>query len=115
MNMNEIIADVSMTKTITVKPFKDSEESKTITLVTKFDGVTMGAVFTDAMKSDVIRYQATARKNYDTLEDGATINRVYNAPPATVDPIAAVVGILAGKSDEEKKQWILDNLGADYS
>ena len=65
--------------TVSVKPDGDSTTSKKITVRTTFDNVPIDTIVTDAIRTDNIRYQRDLRKLFDTLTDGATMERVYGA------------------------------------
>ena len=84
-NVHELVTGVKITKTMSIKPDGESNDKKKITLVIDFDGVSFASVIEGAVKTDIIRAQASLRKLYDTLTDGQTIERKYAAPPvATV-------------------------------
>lgn len=94
MDLNQVIKDVVLTKTCSIKPFKDSPDSKSITLRVKFDGVTLQSVFDKAVSGSVIQWQnGPGRKNYDGWEDRQTVDITFSAPGRTaIDPIAALIG-----------------------
>ena len=92
MNMNEQIANVTLTKVCSIKADGDSDESKTITLRVTFNGVTLQDVFDKAMSSTVIAYQTGARKHFDALVDKSTVTIPFKSPGrTTIDPIAYVL------------------------
>lgn len=106
INMNEVIAGVSITKICSVKPDKDSEVSKQINVRVKFDGATLKSVFDKAVAGAVISWQnGVGRKSFDTLKNGQLVDIQFTAPAsrAAVDPITAIIALAeaAGMSVEE--------------
>ena len=113
IDMNEIIANVTLTKVCSIKPDKDSEESKQITLKVKFDGTPFKAVFDKAVSGAVIQWQnGVGRKNFDNFKKGQVIEIQFNAPASrtAVDPETAMVALLAGLTPEEQKAKINEML-----
>ena len=57
----------------------------------KYDGLTLQDVFTKALSSDIIKFQASARKRFDSLK--STENVTAKSPGATpqIDPKTALV------------------------
>ena len=108
MNMNEIITSTTLTKVCNIKPFKGAMDSKQVTLAVKYDGLTLGDVFTKALRSDVISWQnGPGRKGYDGLIDKSTITVSAKAPGAvTVDPETAMVAKLVSMSPEEQTNYL---------
>lgn len=108
MDLNESITNVTLTKVCNIKPVKDSLDSKQITLSVKYDGLTLGDVFTKALRSDVISWQnGPGRKGYDGLVDKSTVNVSAKAPGAvTVDPETAMVAKLLTMSPEEQANYL---------
>ena len=94
MNINEVIANVTMTKIYSIKADKDSDESKQITLKVKFDGATLSSVFDKAVSGAVIAWQnGVGRKNFDTFKPNQVIEIQFNAPAsrAQIDPMDALL------------------------
>ena len=108
MNMNEPITNVTLTKVCNIKPFKGANDTKQVTLAVKYDGLTLGDIFTKALRSDVISWQnGPGRKGYDNLVDKSTINVSAKAPGAvTVDPETAMVAKLMSMSAEEQITYL---------
>ena len=108
MNMNESITGVTLTKVCNIKPFKGATDSKQVTLAVKYDGLTIGDVFTKALRSDVISWQnGPGRKGYDNLIDKSTVTVSAKAPGAvTVDPETAMVALLTTMSPEEQINYL---------
>ena len=106
MDMNERIISVTLTKACSVKPDKESTESKVINLRVKFDGATVGDVFAKAVSSAVISWQnGQGRKTFDTLKNNQTVDIQFAAPAARpmVDPETAMVEKLRSMSPEQAK------------
>ena len=108
MDMNEGIINVTLTKVCNIKPIKDSTESKQITLAVKYDGLTIGDVFTKALRSDVISWQnGPGRKGYAELVNKSTVTVSAKAPGAvTIDPETAMVAKLVTMTPEEQKVYL---------
>ena len=108
MNMNESITNVTLTKVCNIKPFKGADDSKQVTLSVKYDGLTLGDIFTKALRSDVISWQnGPGRKGYDNLTDKSTINVSAKAPGAvTIDPETAMVAKLMSMTAEEQTNYL---------
>ena len=108
MNMNESITGITLTKVCNIKPFKDATDTKQVTLAVKYDGLTIGDVFTKALRSDVISWQnGPGRKGYDTLIDKSTVNVSAKAPGAiAIDPETAMVALLTTMSPEEQINYL---------
>ncbi|MBE3141980.1 MAG: hypothetical protein IMZ53_15505 [Thermoplasmata archaeon] len=111
MNLNEVIANVTMTKVCSIKADKDSDESKSITLKVKFDGSVLSSVFDKAVSGAVIQWQnGVGRKNFDTFKPNQTVEIQFSAPASrsAVDPETAMVALLAGMSPEQQAAKIKD-------
>ena len=108
MNMNESITNVTLTKVCNIKPFKGADDSKQVTLAIKYDGLTIGDIFTKALRSDVISWQnGPGRKGYDNLTNKSTVNVSAKAPGAvTIDPETAMVAKLMSMSAEEQTNYL---------
>lgn len=108
MNMNDRITGITLTKVCNIKPFKDADDNKQVTLAVKYDGLTYGDVFAKALRSDVISWQnGPGRKGYDTLIDKSTVNVSAKAPGATaIDPETAMVAKLIAMSPEEQTNYL---------
>lgn len=108
-NLATIIKGVKITKTVSVKSDKDATTSKKVNLTISFDGVSLASIIAGAVKSDVIRWQGTARKKFDSIAEGANITIKYQAPPVE-DQEAATVAFLAAMTPEKREEWILEKL-----
>ena len=108
MNMNETITGITLTKACSIKPDKDSLESKTVKLRVKFDGITLHSVFDKALAGAVIQWQnGPGRKNFDKWTDGQVIEIQFSAPGRnTVDPETAMVAKLQTMTPEEQVQYL---------
>ena len=93
MNMNEVIANVTLTKVCSIKPDKESDESKNITLRIKFDGSTLQGVFDKAVSSAVIQWQnGVGRKHFDTFKSGQVVEIQFTSPAkTTIDPMESII------------------------
>lgn len=109
MNMNEIIANVTMTKVCSIRPDGDSDEKKNITLKIKFDGAMLSSVFDKAVSGAVIQWQnGVGRKNFDTYKNGQVIEIQFNAPASrtAVDPETAMIAKLQSMTPEEQAKYL---------
>ena len=109
MNMNEIIAGVTLTKVCSIKADKDSTESKQVTLRVKFDGAKVQSVFDKAVSGAVIQWQnGVGRKNYDTFKAGQTVDIQFNAPASrtAVDPETAMIAKLQAMTPEAAAAYL---------
>jgi len=116
MDLNQIISDVVLTKTITVSPDEDSKKAgtfKQVVLKVKYDGLTLESIFLKALDKDVVSWQngSGGRKNYDNLIDKGTVNVDAKAPGKApqIDPEEAVAARLTAMTPDEQKVYI-DNL-----
>jgi ABC-type branched-subunit amino acid transport system substrate-binding protein len=85
MNMNEVVANVTLTKVVSVSPDNDSKKDgikKTITIKMKYDGLTLADVFQKALKDDVISWAngSAGRKNFDRLVNHQVIEVSAKTP-----------------------------------
>ena len=92
-----VIEGVTLVKVCSVKPDGDSDESKQVTVNMKYDGLTLRDVFTKALSSDIIKFQASARKRFDTLK--STEDVTAKSPGATPQVDAKTQMILDAKND----------------
>jgi hypothetical protein len=109
MNMNEIIANVTLLKGCDIKPDKDSTDSKRINLKVKFDGATIQSVFDKAVSGAVIAWQnGVGRKNFDTYKNMQTVEIQFTAPAsrAAIDPETAMVAKLQTMTPEEQIAYL---------
>ena len=113
MNMNEIITGVKLSKLCSIKPDKDSEESKQINLVIEFNGTTLQSVFEKAVSGAVIAWQnGVGRKGFDTYKSGQTVEIQFASPaknPAkksSVDPETAMVLKLRAMTQDEATAYL---------
>ena len=107
IDMSMVIEGVTLTKVCSVKPDGDSDESKQVTVNMRYDGLTLQDVFTKALSSDIIKFQASARKRFDTL--GKTENVTAKSPGAQpqIDPKTALVNEakMAGIDTSDKQAF----------
>lgn len=99
MNLNETLSGVSKTKQCSIKADKDSRESKKITLVIDYSGLSIEQLLAKCVSHDVIAWQnGQGRKNYGKFQDGQTVSVKAAAPAATiVDPVAAFLAEASAK------------------
>ena len=85
MNLNEIVRNVSLTKTCSIKPDKDSAESKAINVKVVFDGVPLKAVFDKAVSQAIIQWQnGPGRAKFDLWNNHQVVEIQFKAPAANV-------------------------------
>lgn len=109
IKMNEVISDVTLMKVCSIKPDKDSTESKNITLRVKFDGSTMQGVFDKAVSGAVIAWQnGVGRKGFDTFKNNQVVDIQFNAPASrtAIDPEQAMIAKLQAMDHEEQMKYI---------
>jgi hypothetical protein len=94
MNLNEVIANVTLTKVCSIRPDQDSDDKKSITLKVKFDGATLSSVFDKAVSGAVIAWQnGVGRKNFDIYKPNQNVEIQFTAPAskAQIDPMDALL------------------------
>ena len=109
MNLNEIIANVTLTKVCSIKADKESDVSKSITLKVKFDGSTLSSVFDKAVSGAVIAWQnGVGRKNFDTYKPNQVVEIQFNAPASrsAIDPETAMVAKLQTMTPAEQIAYL---------
>ncbi len=109
MNMNEVIAGVTITKVCSIKADKESTESKNINLSVKFDGAVLKSVFDKAVSGAVIAWQnGVGRKGFDTFKNGQVVEIQFNAPASrtAVDPETAMVAKLQAMTPTEQAMYL---------
>ena len=108
MDMNHVVTDVTITRTCSIRPFKGSDEHKTVNLEINYSGLTIGDVFTKAARADVVSWQnGPGRKNFDQWTDGQRIKISARRPGSTsVDPETAMVAKLAAMNEDERAAFI---------
>lgn len=109
MDMNEVVKGITLTKACSIKPDKESENTKQIRLKVKFDGATLQSVFEKALSGAVIQWQnGQGRKNFDSLKDGQAVEIQFTAPAARaqVDPETAMVLKLQAMTQAEQAEYL---------
>ena len=109
INMTEVIANVTLTKVCSIKPDKDSDEQKQITLKVKFDGAVLSSVFDKAVSGAVIQWQnGVGRKHFDEYKNGQVIEIQFNAPASrtAIDPETAMIAKLQSMTPEEQVKYL---------
>jgi exonuclease V gamma subunit len=106
--LTEVVEGVKLVKTCSIKPDKDSDESKQVNLEVTFDGVSLEGVFQKALSSTVIQWQnGPGRKQFDLWKDGQTVKVQFNAPGRVqVDPETAMVAKLQSMTPEEQQAYL---------
>ena len=108
MDLNQIVNGVVIQTTASIKPHGDTDKSKTIHLLVKFDGVKLVDVFNRAAggtSTKVTWVNGVGRPKWDSLKNGETITVNYKAPNA-IDPETAIKQKLAGMTKDEKAAYI---------
>ena len=113
--INFVLNAISITKAVKVSPFKDSPDSKTVNLKINFNNISLQSVVDSAIRSDIIRWQASARNAYDSLIDGSTVERNFSAPVRTVTITPemaeqAFMAKLANMTPEKRLAYLSDKL-----
>jgi acyl-coenzyme A thioesterase PaaI-like protein len=110
MNMNEVIAGVTLTKACSIKADADSEQKKTINLKVKFDGALLKGVFDKALAGTVIAWQnGVGRKNFDKYVNNQVVEITFTSPASNaVDPETAMVAKLQAMTAEEQQAYIAE-------
>lgn len=116
IDMSMVIENVTLTKVCSVKPDGDSSESKQVTVNMKYDGLTLQDVFTKALSSDVIKFQASARKRFDTLGKVENVTAKSPGSMPQVDPKTAMLNEakMAGIDVTDKaamSNWLKEKFG----
>lgn len=93
INMNEVVAGVTLTKVCSIKADKDSDVSKTINLRVKFDGATLKGVFDKALSGAVIAWQnGVGRKKFDEFKANQVVDITFVSPATTqIDPMESII------------------------
>jgi len=81
MDIKELVKGINLTKACSIRPDKDSSDSKTVTLNVKFNDIPLQAVFDKAVSSAVIQWQnGPGRNKFDTWKHGQVVNVDFKAP-----------------------------------
>ena len=117
MDLNQIVNNVKLSKTCSISPDKDSNESKSINLEVTFDNVTLADVFTKAMSQTVIAWQnGIGRKKFTDWTDKQSVKVQFKAPASsTIDPEAHVGAKLAAMETEAEVEAYIAKLREDYA
>lgn len=108
MNLKEKVVGVRLVKACSIKPDKDSTDSKQVNLEVTFDGVELEGVFQKALSSTVIQWQnGPGRKQFDQWKAGQTVKVQFIAPGRVqIDPETAMVAKLQAMSPEEQMTYL---------
>jgi hypothetical protein len=107
-NLKDKVVGVRLVKTCSIKPDKESNDSKQINIEVTFDGVELEGVFQKALSSTVISWQnGPGRRQFDTWKDGQTVKVQFNAPGRVqIDPETAMVAKLQAMTPEEQVTYL---------
>ena len=101
-NLNDVIEGISFSEFRSISLDEDAKKAgdkKTIMLVVKYDGLTLGDIIAKAYKSDCVSFQngGSGRKNYDKIVDKSTITIEAKSPGKgpQVDPVEAIIASAA--------------------
>jgi hypothetical protein len=109
-DMNTVISGVTLIKVCSVKADEDSTESKQVTVNVRYDGLTLKDVFTKALSSDIIKWQAGARKRFDTLPKVETITAKSPGAAPQVNPEEAIKAKLTTFKTKKDRLEYLNSL-----
>lgn len=85
MNLNEIIHNVVLSKTCSIKPDKDSSDSKNINVRVNFEGAQVKDVFAKAVSQAIIQWQnGPGRSKFDVWQSGQTVEIQFKSPAQNV-------------------------------
>ena len=103
MQLSEIIKNIIVSKTCSIKPDADSAESKTVTLKVKFHDVPLQAVFDKAVSQTVIQWQnGPGRSKWNLWKNHQVIDVNFKAPATTtIDPEQAMIAMLKNMTPEQ--------------
>jgi len=116
--LNEVLETQTFDKACSIKPFKDAEESKTVTLRLHFTGITLADVLEKAIRTAVISWQnGPGRKKYTNWKPGQVIDVNFSKPARTVETPKetmdkAVVLIKSGALSKEERLAYIKELQA---
>ena len=108
ISLNEKITGVKLIRRCSIKPDKDSNESKQVNLEVTFDGVELESVFQKALSATVIQWQnGPGRKQFDQWKNGQTVEVQFSAPGRVqIDPETAMVAKLQTMTSEEQVKFL---------
>lgn len=108
MKLTDEVNEITLTKVCSIKAFESATDSKTITLNVKFDGVTLGDVFSKAVSSAVIQWQnGPGRKQFNNWTNQQTVEIQFKSPgKVTVDPETAMIAKLQAMSSDEQIAYL---------
>ncbi len=99
MNLTEKLIGIVRTVKASIKPDKDSKESKQVYLAIDYSECDVNDLLTKSAAHDKIAWQngGGGRKDYDNIVAGSTIKVKASRPGAApeVDPITALIALAA--------------------
>jgi len=112
MDMKQLVTNVTISKTCSIKSDIDSTESKQVTLNVRFNGVPLQAVFDKAVSQSVIQWQnGPGRRNFDTWKRGQIVDIDFKSPGRqTIDPETAIKAKLAGMDTKAERLAYIESL-----
>lgn len=104
IDMSMVIEGVTLDEIRSISPDTDSKKQgikKNVHLYMKYDGLTLGDVFTKAFKSDCVSWQngSGGRANFDNIENGQVIKVNAARPGGKVQVDAKTQMIMDAKAD----------------
>lgn len=108
MDLKQLVQGVVITKQCSVRPHKDSKESKNINIAVKFDNVALEDVFAKAVSGVVIQWQnGPGRSKFDQWTNNQVVKVNFKSPAKTqVDPESAMVAKLATMTPEAQLEYL---------
>ena len=110
---NETLETFELSKVCSIKPDKDSSESKHVTLKIKYDQVTINDLASATLSQGVlVRWQnGQARKRFDSLVDKQIVEVNFKSPGSrNVDPEVEIINKLSSMKSNEEREEYLNNL-----
>jgi hypothetical protein len=96
-----------VTKVFSIKPDKESEQSKKWTLELTIPAeTTMQDLARAVLASEVVKVQNGNRDKFDKLPDGHVFKKTFNRPGIDIDPETAMLDKLANMDKNEQAMYI---------
>jgi curli biogenesis system outer membrane secretion channel CsgG len=89
-----------------VKPDKDSDEQKNVTLRFRLVDTPLSEVIASALKDKRINWQTSARNKFESIRDKSVVLVDFKGGRSQVDPENAVAAKLASMSEAERENYI---------
>jgi len=109
--LSEVLEDMYLDKACSIKPFKDAEDSKTVTLRINFSNITIADVLEKAIRTAVISWQnGPGRKKYNSWTNGQVVGIAFSKPAQTIETPAETmrkaIRVAGTMSKEERLAYI---------